>query len=280
MGIRAKLDGLKFGNLIVLNFSHIQGKQQNCMWNCLCDCGNYTKVSTANLKNSGIQSCGCFPNRKIKDLVGQKFNLLTVVSFSHRCINNKPFWKCICDCGDITIVRANNLVSGGTKSCGCLSKLHSLKTKHGLTVNNKKNNEIKSWAAMKQRCYNKKSPSYKHYGGRGITVCNRWLNSVENFILDMGIRPSIKHTLDRFPDVNGNYEPLNCRWATLKQQGETKRTNVLYYYNGKMINQSDLAKELKTFSSNINLMLKRKSIDDVINYYLNKNKNGSFVISK
>jgi len=242
------------------------------MWNCLCDCGKYTKVSTVHLRNGGVRSCGCFPYRKLTSLVGKKFNRLTVISFSHRDNKNKPHWECLCDCGNTHVLSGANLSSGQTRSCGCLLHEHSIKTKHGFAVNNIISKEIRSWASMKQRCYNKKSPDYKRYGGRGITVCERWLNSFENFIADMGLRPSIKHTLDRFPNVNGNYEPSNCRWATPKQQGENKRNNVIYNYKGRNINQADLAKELKTFPANLISMMKRKSFKETISFYEKRNK--------
>ena len=100
--------------------------------------------------------------------------------------------------------------------------------------------ERHAWQAMNRRCYNPKCPDYQDYGARGITVCERWRDSFENFLADMGPRPSSKHSIDRI-DVNGNYEPSNCRWATLKEQLRNQRRNPRYEFRGERLTLTDIA---------------------------------------
>lgn len=113
-----------------------------------------------------------------------------------------------------------------------ISKEH---TTHGKT----QTTEYRSWASMKNRCYNNKLVDFKNYGGRGIIVCDRWLNSFENFYRDMGKKPTAGHSIDRFPNKNGNYEPTNCRWATKVEQVRNQRSNIWIEYNGKKMLQKD-----------------------------------------
>lgn len=111
------------------------------------------------------------------------------------------------------------LVKNHTKSCGCLRKKRAkeIKSIHGLS----RSLEYKIWHSMKMRCTNDKVKAYKYYGGRGISVCERWMK-FENFISDMGLRPTTKHSIDRYPNKDGNYEPGNCRWATSSEQSENR----------------------------------------------------------
>ena len=150
---------------------------------------------------------------KIMDLLGRKFGRLTVISRAESK-GGKAYWNCQCDCGKETVVYGSYLRTGHTKSCGCYNEDKKIKHKMYGTP------EYRSWNHMLQRCNNKNSHKYSDYGGRGIVVCEKWL-AFENFFADMGQRPHGK-TLERI-DVNGNYEPSNCKWATATEQQRNQR---------------------------------------------------------
>lgn len=135
-------------------------------------------------------------------------------------------WTCRCACGKETRVAAAKLVSGLSKSCGCWRRDNGRRNRtHGdASTNGVRAAEYRIWAEVKTRCYNAKRPMYKHYGGRGIAMCDRWRNSYEAFFEDMGRRPSDKHSIDRI-DNDGNYEPGNCRWVLVAVQAANKRNN-------------------------------------------------------
>lgn len=167
------------------------------------------------------------------DLTGKKFGRWNVISLSHQNQKGLPYWKCVCDCGVKRVVRGVSLTCGESKSCGCYHKERvSTHNMTGLPT-------FKSWDSMKQRCTNANSPDYPKYGGRGITVCDRWLNSFDNFLEDMGQRPKSR-TLDR-KDNNGNYEPDNCRWATVAEQLSNRRNTVKTLYNDTMYTIRELS---------------------------------------
>lgn len=159
------------------------------------------------------------------DLSGSRFGRLSVLRRAEN-IRRAAAWLCYCDCGNYATVRVDNLRGGQTKSCGCLH--HEVLVKTGKTANLRhgmKSDPVYSvWANMKDRCHNPRNHAWKDYGGRGITVCERWRNSFVAFIEDMGKRPE-GLTLDRI-DCNGNYEPSNCRWATWTEQANNKRNTV------------------------------------------------------
>ena len=141
-------------------------------------------------------------------------------------------WLCCCDCGSSVVVVSGNLRSGNTISCGCVSKELSIKrnTTHGRCGTRL----YTEWLCMKHRCYNQKNKSFVYYGGRGITVCDEWKNDFQAFYdwaMQNGYTDNL--TIDR-KDVNGNYEPSNCRWITTQEQMNNKRNNHLLTYNGKI----------------------------------------------
>lgn len=154
------------------------------------------------------------------EMAGQKFNRLAVIS-EHDKIGFETRWLCACDCGKTTIVMGKNLRNGATKSCGCLAREMRglLNRRHGKHASS----TYQVWADMKSRCNNSSNHAYKYYGGRGIKVCDRWA-SFDGFLADMGERP-IGMTLDRV-NTDGDYEPGNCRWATMQEQGNNRRTNI------------------------------------------------------
>ncbi len=157
-------------------------------------------------------------------IIGRNFGYLTVIG-----VLGKGVVTCKCACGTLHTVQRSALIGGRTNSCGCASKkLQSLKrTKHGC-VDSK---EYRAWVALKQRCSNPLNPGYVNYGGRGITICPRWETSFEAFLEDMGLAPTEQHSLDRI-NVNGNYEPLNCRWATSIVQAYNRRNTTYLTWQG------------------------------------------------
>lgn len=166
---------------------------------------------------------------KFKDLTGKQIGRWRVIEFVGRDNSGNLFWKCECDCGAMKRVAGAGLANGTTTSCGCFRTENrpNLKKTHGLS----KIKEYKIWKGMKQRCNNNRSPSYFNYGGRGIKICDRWQNSFDNFLADMGHIPSTNHTLDRI-DNDGNYEPSNCRWATVAEQSRNRRSTMMLTFNG------------------------------------------------
>jgi hypothetical protein len=154
------------------------------------------------------------------DLTGKKFGRLIAQEVCGKNCNGNTLWKCHCECGNYKTIRGSSLVSGYTKSCGCLQKeaIRKLLTVHGKS----RTTEYSTYIHMLDRCYNEANLSYRDYGGRGITVCPRWRESFENFVADMGNKPSPKHSLDRINN-GGNYEPNNCRWATQTVQNINRR---------------------------------------------------------
>lgn len=171
---------------------------------------------------------------KMIDLTGGKFGRLTVLCRAENNRYGQAMWLCACDCGKETIVKGNSLRTGGVKSCGCLSAETSLirNTKHGLSRRNAKLDRIYSiHSNMLQRCENPENKSYKNYGGRGIRVCDEWhdVSAFYNWAMANGYRPDL--TIERI-DNDGNYEPDNCRWATIKEQQNNRSNNHFLEFNG------------------------------------------------
>lgn len=222
MAIKQDLVGLKFGKLTVLSEIE-ERKHGRVCWLCLCDCGNLKEVEGRLLKNEAVSSCGCLINKhKINNVSQQVFGRLTVVKEAMTRKNDGHVaWLCACSCGESIIVSGHSLRSGTTTSCGCLAK--ELAAERFSTHNKSGTGTYQSWICMRNRCYYKKDISYKYYGERGITVCDRWLDSFENFYEDMGDRPDGK-SIDRINN-EGNYEPTNCKWSTAKEQANNTRRN-------------------------------------------------------
>ena len=199
-------------------------------------------IDRCNFLCEHTKSCGCLVievnNNRAENLIGQRFGRLVIISRNYS--KSKVLWNCLCDCGNTSISWSTSLKSGDTKSCGCYQKERTseVSTTHGNTKNAKDTTEYKSWCGMKYRCSNSKATKYKNYKEKGITVCDRWLNSFENFLEDMGKAPTPKHTLDRI-NPNGNYEPSNCRWATQLQQQGNRTNNRWLEYDGKRMILSD-----------------------------------------
>lgn len=165
---------------------------------------------------------------KTRDIIGQRFGRLVVFRMGGKDKKQNRLWQCQCDCGNITEVRAYELkAKNPTKSCGCYMREVNAKRmrQQSRTHGGYKSPEYAVWAQMIQRCTNANHKRFGDYGGRSITICDRWLNSFENFLADMGARPTDKHTIER-TNNDGRYEKSNCQWITRLEQARNKRNNL------------------------------------------------------
>lgn len=198
---------------------------------------------------------------KFKNLVGKKFGRLEVL----KRVENKgkeTMWLCKCDCGKESIVFSSNLLKGHTKSCGCLKKESKGNLKHGFSAT--KLGYI--YCNIKNRCFNVKCKEYKFYGGRGIKLCSEWLKDAKKFYewaTNNGYKEGL--TIDRI-DVNGNYEPNNCRWISRKEQNKNRRTNILITYNNETYILNDWSKRTGIDSRTIKSRIKKFGICDKVFY--------------
>lgn len=179
--------------------------------------------------------------RNKHDLCGKVFGRLVVLSYV-----GKRYWDCRCACGTRRKVHGSNLKSGATRSCGCLARelTSKVNSTHGYTAGYRPKSEYSTWTAMIARCHRETWINYADYGGRGVTVCDRWrfgedqATGFECFIADMGAKPSKSHTLERI-DGAREYCPDNCRWATRKEQARNRRSNRVVPYKGQHLLLSD-----------------------------------------
>lgn len=170
------------------------------------------------------------------DRIGQRFGRLVVIATAPTK-GKQTRLLCRCDCGNEKDVQSGNLTNGHVRSCGCLAVDHGRSfATHGHSYSL----TYRSWLSMKQRCHNENHTNWPRYGGRGISVCERWRSSFENFLADMGPRPSMQHSLER-EDNNGNYTPSNVVWATSDVQQLNKRSNRVVEYNGTKMTVTELA---------------------------------------
>lgn len=241
---RIDMSGQEFGYLTVKNYAYTKNKR--AYWNCSCICGKDVVCMGHLLRNGHIKSCGCMTfkmvsDSKIDNMQGRTIGRLTFKEYVG-LIDHHAIWLCDCSCGNECLAKASSVKSGITSSCGCLA--HEILMNRNVKHNCAYLPIYKKYHNMIRRCYDKKNVAYKDYGGRGITVCDEWLDKDNGFIrfydwsishgyddkkLPSGITAL---SLDRI-DVNGNYEPSNCRWATIIQQANNKRTNIRFEYNDK-----------------------------------------------
>jgi len=171
------------------------------------------------------------------DISGMKFGSLVAVKIDGKK-GRQNLWLCECDCGNYHHTTVYLLKSGGVKSCGCQKG----KLRHRHCVGGAASSEYSCWRNMKQRCYNQNNGEFKNYGARGIRVCERWLNSFETFLEDMGGKPNASYSIDRI-DVNGNYSHENCRWVTTKTQNDNKRQSVMVTAFGETLSLTSIARK-------------------------------------
>ena len=173
----------------------------------------------------------------MNDLSGQTFSRLTVIGVIDRRKTGATRWLCVCVCGTEHAAAATHLVQGKVKSCGCL------RAETGTKDNPSKHPLYRTWISMKNRCNNPNYREYHLYGGAGVKVCKRWADFAV-FVKDMGDRPSPAHTVDRYPDNSGNYQPNNTRWATAKQQSRNRRDTITLTLSGVTLPLSQWAEGL------------------------------------
>lgn len=192
--------------------------------------------------------------KNFKDLTGMKFSRLTVTGRNRNTRGSKwkVYWNCLCECGGLKVVDGSHLKEGATRSCGCLCSELSAgrKLQHGSCRRGRATAEFRTWVSMKRRCLNESDSAYARYGGRGIKVCDRWLESFATFLSDMGNKPSPIHSIER-NDNDGTYEPSNCRWATKIEQCNNRSTNRFLEMNGRRKTVAQWSRETGTKQCNI-----------------------------
>ena len=235
---RDDIIGKKFGRLKVIKENRkLNDKARR--FDCECECGNLINTRYSRLKNGEKLSCGCIEleikEKEDKAYIGLKQDMLTVKEVKRE--NGRVNIHCMCDCGNYIVYTKEYWHRKHFKSCGCINskKQRERQLKHGMSNTLTYN----TYTGMLGRCNDPGNSSYKYYGARGIKVCDKWLESFNNFYEDMGDRPD-GYTLDRI-DVNGNYEPSNCRWADNTTQSinqrcksrKTKYKNIDEFKSGK-----------------------------------------------
>lgn len=229
MGNFKDITGQRFGRLIATKMLEYSDKCHSYYWECKCDCGNTIKVLKTHLTYGNTKSCGCLANETRQnnyvDLLNKRFGKIVVTELVGKDKHGHYLWKCKCDCGN-EIVRQSSTIINRTRHCGCIK--HSNAKTHG-----KRNTRLyRIWCGIKQRCLNINSPAYKDYGGRGIEICHEWNIDFMNFYnwaIANGYNDNL--SIDRI-NVNGNYEPNNCRWSTMKEQNRNRRDNRFIEING------------------------------------------------
>ncbi|MBW4692291.1 MAG: hypothetical protein KME27_11040 [Lyngbya sp. HA4199-MV5] len=257
----------RFGSLLCVEKTE-ERNTGSIVWVCQCDCGVTEKVPgyllTSKSRNRQKTNCKvCAKNKIAINLSGKTFSSFEVLNKSEKRVSGLIAWNCRCTCGVLEVVKTADLLSGSRKRCRQCARLLKIKvsTKHQMCYTK----TYRSWSEMLSRCTCETNASYPRYGGRGISICDRWLGreGFINFFADMGERPE-GMTLDRHPDNNGDYEPENCRWATPKEQALNRRSSVLITFQNKTQTVSQWSEELGIHSETIRFRHKKGwGVDDI-----------------
>lgn len=237
--------GERFGRLTVAGNVEVRANGKKYVA-CACDCGGSKAVSASQLRSGRTQSCGCLQRESQEKVhptpIGQRFGKLVVLGKAGSHSSGRMV-AAQCDCGNFTVANINNMRNGHTKSCGCMKAAGGERSvKHGHSRKKGFNRTYSIYRDMRTRCENPKYREFHLYGGRGITVCERWRQGYEFFLADMGERPP-GMSLER-ERVNEGYSPDNCKWATDEEQANNKRNNVVIEYNGKRLTIAQWSREL------------------------------------
>lgn len=198
-----------------------------------------------------------------RDYIGQTFNRLTIIGVSK--VKRRVAFVCDCTCGETKTINAYAVTIGAAKSCGCITREVMPELFNG--TGRSKNPAYLCWISMISRCRNKASSSYKNYSERGIGVCDRWVNSFEDFIKDVGPRPDKKHSLERINNDEGYY-PGNVRWATRVEQANNRRTNIYLLVSGEVMTAANLARVLKVNKQRVYYYIAKGMSGDAIRLLL------------
>ena len=271
------LTGLRFGRLTVIKrIENSTGSKSvssgYVQYECKCDCGNTCIVKAGNLSSGDTKSCGCLNTDRRKeraiDLTGQVFGRLTVVRRADNNEDGRVCWLCKCACGNECVVKSNSLLTGHTSSCGCL-RLENLRAAITKWTPEERSILDDHFSGMIQRCYNSNNPAYHDYGGRGIKICDEWLDPIKgrrNFV-EWAKANGYAHglTIERI-DVNGNYCPDNCSWISLSQQQQNKQNTVWIEVKGYKRNINQWSDFLCFPRWKLRYMYRKYGKDAVVNY--------------
>lgn len=225
-----------FGSWAVIERSGSQNGR--ALWRCRCTCGNESHVTTSNLLSGTSTRCRSCASKGVQaeiqtDLTGQTIADWFVVRREGSTSSGKTLWLCRCKCNAVATVTTGDLRSGKSLRCRSCSTTQ-FQTVHGHARGDRPSRTFRIWSCMKNRCENPNGPHARRYHDKGVSVCDRW-HDFANFLADMGECPSDKHSLDRYPNKDGNYEPGNCRWATQREQMQNVSSNRLITFQGETL---------------------------------------------
>lgn len=266
------LTGQKFGKLTAIKLLDKRTKSGGAIWLCQCECGNTTKVAGSQLSNGHTKSCGCMIHKEgwVEDITGLKFGRLTVLEkVGKQNKHHRSHWICKCDCGKIIEAREDSLRNGHTTSCGCYNRERVSQTASTHRLTNSRLYSI--WENIVDRIENPNCKGYKYYGGRGIAICKEWRNDFKTFYdwsMSNGYQDNL--TIDRI-NVDGNYEPSNCRWVTWEIQNSNKRNNHYEYINGQKYTVTQISKMYNINLRTLCHRLEKMDIMEAINYKRGEN---------